>query len=1508
MAKSIARRALNNISSRKFRKAAFHLESLEPRNLLASATPDTYTIDEDAVLTTGLLTAVPLRAPGWDINDELLISVNQYPTDGGGRVWNAVDYDVTTSVIGANPSAWDRNLRGAFQSGTVNAFNGQTPTTVNVPSATETTFLARKSFTLTAAQAAATSGTITYTCDSGCVFYINGVEAGFSPNMDPALPDPGPRPLTPNSFADDAGDEDLPNATVTVSFGGAGQPALIAGNNVFAVETHNDSTTSSDIGFDASLQITGGPQSVAANDSTVGAATYTVTTQPTNGTVTMQADGNFTYTPNANFFGSDSFIYNVTDSGAPSSAMVTITINSVNDPPTTQPDFYTAIDGATISVTTPTAVPFVPFRASGWAVNDELLIADNMYPTDAGARVWNARDYDVATSVIGANPSAWDTNLTAPFDDGGITAFNGMNPTAIDAPSATETTVLGRFNFTLTASQAAATSGVLAFTCDSGCVIYINGVEAGSSANMEPADVARPLTPNSFAATGGDEDLPHEMVTVNFGGAGQPALFVGTNVLAIEAHNDSLTSSDIGFDVSLEAGPTAGVLNNDSDAEGSPLTAVLGDTSNLTGQGTLTFNADGTFTFVPSNPNIVGAFTFTYTATDGTTPSAPTTVTLTYNASNAAPVAVDDAYFVSEGQTLNVSATAGIVTPMVPLTSTGWDVNDELLIADNQYPTDAGGRNWAAVNYDVNTSTIGGNPAAWETNQTAPFDCTTGGTPDIQMNCTGAVGAFTGAKTNVHVPPATETTFLARKTFTLDAAQVAASPLGRITYTCDSGCIMYVNGVRAGSSPNMANITNPTPNSFAADDGDEALPHATITFPFGGVGNPVLNVGTNVIAIEVHNNSTASSDIGFDLSLEGVSLAGVLANDTDAEGSPLTAEVVDAANVGGNLTLNPNGTFTYTPNAGVAGTRTFTYRASDGTRFSTPATVTFSISPSDSGPYTAVADSYTTDEDVNLVIAGDSVVGAPGTSLIDNDTHPGDESDPVTITILTQATNGVVTLNGNTGGFTYNPDEEFSGSDSFVYQVDDGFGSITSATVNITVNNVDDVPLGAADTFDVPGTLTIPATTTYLLRRSNWEFLDTVNNGLQDMTPSTPEPYPTDLGGNQWFEEDFDTSTGGGDGAWEFGPGVFGSPRYGVNPGATTLLDGIDGAFNGADNSVTTYLFRTTFNVANGASVSALGMNIFADDGVVVYINGTEVLRQNMPAAPAVIATDTFASGASADEFSYVRHNNVNVAGLLHNGTNTVAVELHQQSVDSSDVAFDMAITNAGPISVLSNDSDRENDPLTATILATDTQPTKGTATMQPDGRFTYTANAGATGADTFQYRVNGATQSAAVTVTVNITSTTPCTVGDADLNNDLVVNKADLAILSRNYGSNAPAADQGDVNCDGRIGLRDLVLLRNQIVTPSPSAPDALVAAVNATAVDRVLTGLDRAINAVEDRAPRAAARLAQIRDRISDAADDAGQSGSEVRDAARRVIRATRGRIAAHARAIGDLFDRTA
>lgn len=108
---------------------------------------------------------------------------------------------------------------------------------------------------------------------------------------------------------------------------------------------------------------------------------------------------------------------------------------------------------------------------------------------------------------------------------------------------------------------------------------------------------------------------------------------------------------------------------------------------------------------------------------------------------------------------------------------------------------------------------------------------------------------------------------------------------------------------------------------------------------------------------------------------------------------------------------------------------------------------------------------------------------------------------------------------------------------------------------------------------------------------------------------------------------------------------------------------------------ITTY-FRTTFNIADPSAYSAINIAITRDDGAAVYVNGSEVLRTNLPANAGyrTVASSTVDGSAETTWYNYT----VPTSRFVQ-GTNLVAVEVHQRSVSSSDMGFDLRITGVVP-------------------------------------------------------------------------------------------------------------------------------------------------------------------------------------------------------------------------------------
>lgn len=148
-----------------------------------------------------------------------------------------------------------------------------------------------------------------------------------------------------------------------------------------------------------------------------------------------------------------------------------------------------------------------------------------------------------------------------------------------------------------------------------------------------------------------------------------------------------------------------------------------------------------------------------------------------------------------------------------------------------------------------------------------------------------------------------------------------------------------------------------------------------------------------------------------------------------------------------------------------------------------------------------------------------------------------------------------------------------------------------------------------------------------------------------------------DLGqdlGTAWRASDYNDS------AWPSGPAQLG---YGENDEATVVSYG----GNNTNRYPTTY-FRNSFVVNTGTSLGNLSLGLLRDDGAVVYLNGQEVLRDNMPAGTIeyqTLASSTVGGAAESTFYPFVLS-----PSMLVTGINVMAVEVHQRALDSSDLSF----------------------------------------------------------------------------------------------------------------------------------------------------------------------------------------------------------------------------------------------
>ena len=257
-----------------------------------------------------------------------------------------------------------------------------------------------------------------------------------------------------------------------------------------------------------------------------------VGTDPAHGTLALEADGSFTYTPSGSFSGQDSFTYQASDGQAESNvATVTITVSDVNHAPVAQAQSVTATEDVANTIT----------LAGTDADGDTLSFAIGTGPTHGSLG---------SIGTVGCSSGTCSANVTYTPDAN----YHGSDS----------------FTFTVNDGQAISTAATVSITV--------------SSVNDAP-----------------------------------------------EADDDAYATAE-GQTLSVNA---PGVLDGDTDADGDPLSAVVGTDP---AHGTLALEADGSFTYTPSG-SFSGQDSFTYQASDGQAESNVATVTITVSDVNHAPVA-----------------------------------------------------------------------------------------------------------------------------------------------------------------------------------------------------------------------------------------------------------------------------------------------------------------------------------------------------------------------------------------------------------------------------------------------------------------------------------------------------------------------------------------------------------------------------------------------------------------------------------------------------------------------------------------------------------------------------------------------------------------------------------------------------------------------------------------------------------------------------------------------------
>ncbi|HPD17106.1 MAG TPA: Ig-like domain-containing protein [Planctomycetota bacterium] len=487
---------------------------------------------------------------------------------------------------------------------------------------------------------------------------------------------------------------------------------------------------------------------------------------------------------------------------------------------------------------------------------------------------------------------------------------------------------------------------------------------------------------------------------------------------------------------------------------------------------------------------------------------------------------------------------------------------------------------------------------------------------------------------------------------------------------------------------------------------------------------------------------------------------GVLSNDTDANGDPLTAAPLSLPSHG-TLLLSASGAFLYVPDANFSGADSFTYTVSDGKGGSDTATVTITISPVNDPPV-AVDDAY------QVAQGGDLVVKLPGLRANDWDA----EGNPLRAVLVSPPSHGTLAVYDGTGdypalSFRYTPDPAFVGQDTFTYKVNDGQADSAPATVTISVL--------ASRVYRLPDA----------------ELMSSGFGQLSGYSSSSSTlDSRTDVAGQGVV---YGLTLKGAD-AGKIG---IGEPDWPIAAAAGLDYDpGVPGGCQPHDNSsLAAYsCYEMTVSYLSGPAGSTINIGLFMNTGltgasgypssdgtndtwwgsewvtlalgetktVTLYFSGAEAWNISDNKVPHSEGGTAAPNGGRYAINFRDRHEITNIGlqvadfdgGTLLTDGYPIQIALNVPGQPQPPVANnDSAATVEGSpvtIAVLANDS------ADATKVTNLTQPANGQATLNANNTVTYTPNAGFVGTDSFTYTANnGLLDSAPATVTVTVSEAT---------------------------------------------------------------------------------------------------------------------------------------------------------
>lgn len=1118
---------------------------------------------------------------------------------------------------------------------------------------------------------------------------------------------------------------------------------------------------------------------VRANDSDPNGDVLTVAlaTGPTHGAVVLAADGTGTYTPAPGWSGTDTFTYTVADGrGGSDTATVTVTTNA---PPVTGDD--------TGTTTLDTPVTLVVLADDTDPDGDALAVVGATAPTN-GIVIVNADG-----TIMYAPDLGWagSDTFTYTVTDGRltdtatvtVTTANAVPVAGADTASTPTDTPLVGFDVLGNDTDPNVAAGVPGQALEVTDAVADNGAVVMVAPDSTLTVIPAPGYAGPVVVT----------YTVSDGAGGTAT---GTLTLTVDNATPSAVA-DGPVNTPTDTPVTVDVLANDTDPN-APASQVLVVTDAVADNGaTVVVNGDSTLTVTPAS-GYAGPITVTYTISDGAGGTASTTLAVTVD--NADPVAEDDVALTPADTAATVHVLANDTDPNIPgtaqvLTVIGAVADNGAVVVVN--PDDSvtmtpapGFAGLVTVTYTVSDG-AGGTASA---------------TLTVSVENAPPVAVDDAVSTPYAVPVVVDV--LAGDT---DANGDPLAVLVVDALSTEGGTVTLVGGV----------VTYAPPLGFRGTD--------TFTYT---VTDGVGGTATGTVTVTVTNTAPVADDDAYAV-LEGSSAPlAVRTNDSDPDGDPLSVALVTGP-VGGSLTLNADGTGTYTPSAGFSGVDTFTYQVSDGFGGTDVATVTITVD----GAPSALPDVASTpgETPVNVVV-------------LTNDSDP--EAGPLAVSVVASPAHGSAVAEAD-GSVTYTPDTGWAGTDTFTYQVTDAAGLTDTAEVTVTVANqapvpgtdtastATDTPLvgfpvlandtdpnvsagvpgqalsvtgavadqGADVVVNPDGTLTVtpaagyagPVVVTYTVAdgaggTATGTLTVTVDNAAPSAAADGPVSTPTDTPVSiDVLANDTDPN---GD-PLTIAPGTVTAPvdADGAPAGDVDLIDG-ELVYTPPPGFAGEVTFE--YGVTDGDAVVTTIVTVVVENAAPVADDDAASTASGTPVTVDVLADDTDPNIPGTDqELTVIGAVADNGAGVVVNpdgtltvtpapgfeGEITVTVTISDGAGGTDTSTLTVTVDNAAPVAVddaattpyatpvdvdlLGNDTDANPGDTVTVVPGSVTDPvdaggtTRGTVAVV-DGVATYTPPAGFSGQITFDYTITDGTTTSTATVTITVGNAPPVATGDA--------------------------------------------------------------------------------------------------------------------------------------------------